>query len=120
MVLSLTRSPLVCGVGIAVLGYGDPVAALIGRRFGRHKLVHGRSLEGSVAFFTSGLVGSFAIASLFAPGVAWITLLAIALAGACAGTLAELFGLRIDDNLSVAVTATAAAAATAILLGVPV
>ena len=120
MVLSLTRSPLVCAVGIAVLGFGDPVAALIGRRFGQHKLVHGRSLEGSVAFLASGLVASFAIASLFAPSITWTSLLAIAAAGACAGALAELFSLRIDDNLSVAVTATAAAAATAMLLGVPV
>lgn len=120
MVLSLTRSPLVCAVGIAVLGYGDPVAALIGRRFGKHKLIHGRSLEGSAAFLVAGLIGGFAVATLFAPGIAWLSLLGIVSAGACAGTLAELFSLRIDDNLSVAITATAAAAATAMLLGVPV
>ncbi|MCB9596798.1 MAG: hypothetical protein H6719_29010 [Sandaracinaceae bacterium] len=117
--LSLSRSPLVCAIGVAVLGFGDPIAALVGRRFGRIKLVHGRTLEGTLAFFVAGGLIAFGAAWLFAPAVAWPRLLAMAGAGAAAGSLAELLSLRIDDNLSVALAATAAAAATGWALGVP-
>ena len=117
--LSLTRSPLVCAIGIAVLGFGDPAAALVGRRFGRVKLMHGRSLEGSVAFFVVGTLVATGMAWLFAPTVAVPLLLAISAVGAAAGALAELLSLRIDDNLSVAIVATFAAAVAAFLLGVP-
>lgn len=118
MILSLTQAPLVCAVGIAVLGFGDPAAALIGRRWGRHKILHGRSLEGSLGFFAAGLAAGFVAALVFAPGVAWTSLIAIAAVGALFGAVGELLSLRIDDNLSIALTASAAAAAAAVLLGV--
>lgn len=117
--LSLTRAPLVCAIGVAVLAFGDPLAALVGRRLGRIKLAHGRTLEGSLAFFVAGGLAGLAAAALFAPGLAWPAALAMAGAGALAGSLAELSSLRIDDNLSVALAASAAAAATGWLLGIP-
>ena len=101
-ILSLTREPLTAAIGLAVLGFGDPAAALIGRRFGRTKLVHGRTLEGTVAFFVAASLGAFAVAFAFDPSIAWTTALLFALAGALTGAVAELFSLRIDDNLSVA------------------
>lgn len=117
--LSLSRSPLVCAIGIAVLGFGDPAGALIGRRFGRVKLMHGRTLEGSLAFFAFGTLVAFGVGTLFAPAVAWPLMLAVAAAGGAGGALAELNSLRIDDNLSVPVVATVCASAAAWLLGVP-
>ena len=40
-------------LGIAVLIFGDIFAALIGRKFGRHKFLF-KSLEGTTAFFVFG------------------------------------------------------------------
>lgn len=120
MILSFTQAPLVCAIGIAVLGFGDPVAALVGRRWGHHKLLHGRTLEGSCGFLAAGLSAGFVAALVFAPDVACTSLLVIAAAGAVAGTCAELLSLRVDDNLSVALTAAAGASGAALLLGVPV
>ncbi len=117
--LSLTRSPLICAIGVAVLGFGDPAAALVGRKLGRIKLMHGRTLEGSLAFFATGALVAFGVATLFAPAVPWTSLLIMAGAGGLAGSLAELTTLRIDDNLSVALAATAAAALAGWGLGVP-
>jgi dolichol kinase len=117
--LSLTRAPLPCAVGLAALGLGDPAAALVGRRFGRIRLMHGRSLEGSAAFFGVATLAGAAVAWAFAPTLPLAPLLSVAAAAALAGAVTELVSLRVDDNLSVALAASAAAALTAHLLGVP-
>ncbi|MDD5451255.1 MAG: SEC59/DGK1/VTE5 family protein [Desulfovibrionales bacterium] len=76
---------------LAVQTISDTVAALAGQRLGRHKIGN-KTVEGSVAFFVS----------------AWI-ILAVYFGReplkhfipALAGTLAELFPIPIDDNLTV-------------------
>lgn len=117
--LALTRSTLVCVPALAVLGAGDPVAALIGRRFGRTRLLHGRTLEGSLAFLVAATAAAWLALRLTHPTVGALPALGIALAAALGGALAELFSLRIDDNLSVPVAAAASAALAAWGLGVP-
>lgn len=117
--LSLTLSPLPCAVGLAALAVGDPVAGLIGRRYGRIRLVHGRSLEGTLAFAVSATLLSVPVALAFAPGLPWGLALVIGGAGALGGALAELLSLRVDDNLSIGLSASLAAGVTAVLLGVP-
>ncbi|MBQ6598807.1 MAG: phosphatidate cytidylyltransferase, partial [Lentisphaeria bacterium] len=86
---------------LTVMLTGDIAAALIGRKFGRHKLVNGKSLEGTVSFI---IVGYIALAVVLV--IARRPLLpdfAIGLAAVLAGGLAELFQkqLRLDDNLSI-------------------
>lgn len=76
---------------IFVLIVSDPLASLIGSRWGRRRLF-GKSLEGTGAFFFSAVV----VIKCFQFG----TLAAIG--GACAGMLADLFTPRfMDDNLSI-------------------
>jgi dolichol kinase len=101
-------------VALAVLGLGDPAAAIVGRRFGRTRLVHGRSLEGTLAFVVFGGGAALGMLRLTHPEIAWGPALLATLAGAVAGALAELFSRRIDDNLSIPLTS---AAATAFVLG---
>lgn len=115
--LALTRDPLWCVAGVAVLGVGDPVAALIGRRFGRLKLLHGRSLEGSLAFVASGAAVTFALFSWLHPALPSTTAVAMAIGAAAAGALAELVSLRVDDNLSIPLSAASGAALAALLVG---
>lgn len=81
-------------IAIAALVFimvGDTFAALVGRKFGRHRWGR-KSLEGSLAC----LVSTVSVA-LFLPGLA----LEVALAGAVVATVVEGLPLKIDDNTSV-------------------
>lgn len=77
-------------VSIFFIVLGDTAAALVGKAWGRIKLIGDKSLEGSAACFIV-----CAVISVF-----WIDPV-VGLTGAFVATLAELLPLRIDDNLTV-------------------
>ncbi len=84
-------------VSITLWVFGDAAAALVGRRFGRHR-VGDRTLEGSVGFLTAALLAAAAIPRLQGlAGEYWIC------AGAAlVGTVVELLSRDpVEDNLSV-------------------
>ncbi len=89
---------------LVFLSVGDTFAALIGTRYGKIKLVSGRTLEGSLAALLSCLTASIGL--LYLSGVfGWdLTPKGLA-AGAVAATLAELFEMPLDDNLRIPVFA---------------
>jgi dolichol kinase len=101
--------------GVAVLAVGDPAAALVGRRFGRHRIKHGRSVEGTVSFVLTGAVAAAATLLLGYPELGTTRSLSMACAAAVAGAAAELFASRIDDNLAIPLAAAAAAAVVGVL-----
>ncbi len=78
--------------GMLVIILGDTSAALIGRRWGRHRTIGNRTMEGSAAFLVAA-----AIAGICTPGLP----LAIGLALAVPAAFVEMFSTRVDDNLSV-------------------
>lgn len=87
-------------IAIYTLAVADPLAALVGIRFGRHRLVRNRTVEGSLAF----LVVTTAVAAgvLYYGEVAPPTLIAsmaIAIGVLSAGF--ELIPLRLDDNMTI-------------------
>ncbi len=70
------------------LTLGDSAAALVGTRYGVHKLF-GKSMEGSAAcFLTCSVVG-------------WVILRGVGLVGAAAATLIELVPVPVDDNVRI-------------------
>jgi dolichol kinase len=71
---------------------GDTAAALVGRTWGRHKLIGRKSMEGSAACLVS-----LALVSFFIPGLPTPA----GLGGAVAATLAEAFSGKVDDNFTV-------------------
>ncbi len=80
----------------AVLIISDTSAALIGRRFGRHRFLN-KSLEGSTAFFLSGL-----IVVALAPKIVWSPAeYAIGAGAVLLGTIVEASPVPLDDNLSI-------------------
>ncbi len=82
-------------VAIAFLAIGDTLAALVGIPFGKRKLLGtNKSLEGSMACF----IGTFIFALFFLNPF-------IALAGAVAATIAEIFPLPVDDNIKIPISA---------------
>ncbi len=77
-------------VSVFFIVLGDTAAALVGKAWGRIKLIGRKSLEGSAACFIV-----CAVISVF-----WIDPV-IGITGAFVATLAELLPMRIDDNLTV-------------------
>lgn len=75
--------------GILFAGVADPVAAVVGRRFGRVRYPGGKSVVGSLAFLVAALVLGLAV------GLG--TGAAVLVAGVL--TVVEAFTLPIDDNL---------------------
>lgn len=120
LLLAATQSTLLCVTGVVVLGIGDPIAALVGRRFGRIKLLHGRSLEGTLAFAISATLATFVAFILFQPALGIGLALGLAAAASVSGALAELFSLRVDDNFSIPLSAAAGVAVLTALLHVTV
>jgi len=81
-------------IAIAALAFiivGDVLAALIGRKFGRHRFGR-KSVEGSLAC----LLGTLAVA-LLVPEIA----MPVGVFGAVVATVTEAASSRIDDNISV-------------------
>ena len=81
-------------VAIAALAFivvGDTLAALIGRRFGRHRFGR-KSVEGSL-----GCLAGTLLVALLVPDLT----LAVALFGAVVATVTEALSTKIDDNISV-------------------
>lgn len=91
-------------LAMATMLLADTAAALIGRRFGKHRFFNGKSLEGCLAFFVTGalvMTGGF-----FAFGYPpWV--LAGGFLGIVAATLLELFNceLHLDDNFTIPLAA---------------
>jgi dolichol kinase len=106
-ILGLSFEPMLCAVALAVLGAADPAAALVGRRFGRTKLVNGRSLEGSLAFTLVGTLAALSVLLIWHTDLSTRTIAAVAIGSALPAALAELLSRRIDDNLSVPLAAAA-------------
>ncbi len=115
------RAP-VAAAGVMAMTWGDALAALVGRRWGRlrYRVIGGeRSLEGSAAMFAASTVAILLTLVLlpgsrlapFAPPVGAGGALAAALVGAAAATAAEAVSPRGTDNLSAPVIAAVAAGA---------
>jgi phytol kinase len=100
----ILNQPYIGGLGILILGYGDGFAAVIGKKFGKHQLLFGKSVEGSLAMFVASFVVSMILLSI--EGVSlWIL---IAFIIALISTAIELFTPKGLDNLSVPLLASLA------------
>ena len=104
-------------MALVVLGLADPLAGIVGRRFGKTRIRAGRSLEGSLAFLFAGVAASMAVAALF-HSLPLGSMALLAGVGALAGTVAEIVSTRLDDNFTIPVTVSAAVAVTAAIAGI--
>lgn len=99
-------------LGVVVLAVADPMAGLVGRRFGRHRLASGRSLEGAAAFAISGALS--ALAWMAVTGTFVGTRLVLAIVAGVVGAVIELFS-KVDDNLAIPLGTSVAVAVAALL-----
>ncbi len=95
----VVNRPEIGAVGILVLGYGDGLAAVIGKAYGKKKLVNNKSLEGSLTMFVASLVVVTVI--LLVSGVALVTTLVAAMIVSVLATVIELYTPKGLDNLTV-------------------
>jgi phytol kinase len=111
----LDRAPIAVA-GAMALTWGDALAALVGRRWGRHRYrlgASGRSWEGSAVMFVVSAAAIFLVLTLlpgsalspYAPPIGAGRVLLAALFAAAAATLAEAASPRGTDNLSVPLVA---------------
>ncbi len=90
-------------VGILILGYGDGLAGLIGKKFGGKKLFGNKTVIGSTSMFIASFFVSFIILSIFTPSIMLTGSLLIAIFA----TLIELFTPRDFDNITVPIGSAA-------------
>ncbi|MSP92989.1 MAG: hypothetical protein EXR79_14515 [Myxococcales bacterium] len=119
VVLALSFDAVGCAAGVAVAGFADPVAALVGRRWGRIRLAGARTLAGSTAFVVVGTVVVTLVFALYGPPMSLGTALVLGLSAAIPAAAVELWA-PLDDNLSVPVTAALCAFGARLICGLPV
>ena len=98
LTFGVTNNPLIGAIGILTLGYGDGLAAAIGSKWGKRKLIYGKSVEGSLTMFLATFIVTFILLAFnFSLPIA----LSVALVLAIAATLIELYTPKGLDNLTV-------------------
>ena len=100
LLVVILYAPLAAAGDLAVMLTGDAAAALVGRRFGRHKAPNNKSYEGVAAFI---VVGAVALSILFAVTGAPCKFYFAGYLALFPAAAAELFEkqLRLDDNFSI-------------------
>lgn len=97
----LTMPLLAVELGVLVLAVGDPVAAIIGKRWGRTKIRGQKSLEGSLAFLVSSFLVVGALLLTCHPGLSLLTVLSVSVVSGLVGAVAEVLTEPVDDNFSI-------------------
>lgn len=95
----IINKPEIGAIGILVLGYGDGLAAVIGKAYGTKKLVNNKSLEGSLTMLLASAVVVLSV--LLISGYPIVTGIIAALVISVLSTLVELYTPKGLDNLSV-------------------
>lgn len=96
----LTFPKTIALIAIYTLAIADPLSALVGITWGRRRIVAGKSVEGSLAFF-SATAAIAAVALRMTTIVGTGTLAGVALAIGLVGAIFEMLPLRLDDNLTI-------------------
>lgn len=117
LILAFAFDPMTCALAVLALGYGDPAAAWVGRRWGRTRLYNARSLEGTLTFATVTFAGALLLLKLAHPELTLPVRFLIAGVAGISGAIAELFSGRVDDNFTIPVVVAASTAAALALVG---
>ena len=100
LLVNIIFPPQIAAASLAVMLTGDAAAALIGRKFGKHPLVNGKSWEGCLSFIVIGycFLALTGIVNLM-PAIFYL----LGIAAVTAGAAAELFTaqLKLDDNFTI-------------------
>ncbi len=99
--------PKIAMLAIMYLVFADPVASIIGVKFGKDRLLPNKTLQGTVAAF--GVCLSVSLIYLFCLGVNSPNVIMFVFFGSIIGALSEMLGaFNVDDNLIIPVLSGAA------------
>ncbi len=95
----------IAAVAVMAWGFGDAAAALVGKAFGRRRVIHryierAKTIEGTAAMIGTACLALF-LTLLFYAGLSWLSSLLIALVAAPVCGLVELFSKKGLDTLTV-------------------
>ncbi len=96
----LTFPKPVALIAIYTLAIADPLAAVVGIRWGGRELVADRSIEGMIAFFAATFAVCLAVLGM-ATTAPYAAITGAAALVALIASAFELFPIRIDDNLTI-------------------
>lgn len=82
---------------LAFIIFGDMAAKLIGLKYGKTRIIHTRTLEGSLGFLTGCIFAGYVLLLIFDFRFSYLVI------GAFCATLAELFSFSMDDNFTVGI-----------------
>jgi len=103
-------------ISILFLGLGDPLAALVGIKYGKHKMTPNRSIEGSVAFFIMAFLICFFVIGRFYSN--YVQILVFSFVGALIGAISDFIETRLDDNITIPfISASLISLATRVIFG---
>jgi diacylglycerol kinase (CTP) len=105
-------------VAIYTLAIADPLAAVVGIRFGRRRIADDRTLEGSLAFFAAAATIA-ALVLRWGTGTPGLTIASASATIGIAAAGCELLPLRIDDNLTIPIFVGFATWTITALFGMP-
>jgi diacylglycerol kinase (CTP) len=109
MIIVLVFPPRACEVAVLVLAFADPAATVAGKLLGGRKILGEKSVAGAAAFFVVAFLVSMVFFALAQPWLLSIRGVLAALILAGSGTLAEMLGDSLDDNLTIPIAVAAAA-----------
>ncbi|UCH57131.1 MAG: phosphatidate cytidylyltransferase [Candidatus Bathyarchaeota archaeon] len=97
------KRPSIIAAGVLPMAYGDSVAALVGKRYGKRIIINGKTLEGSIAMFAASLITLSLSLAYFSTlyGYNFAHKLLPALATATVVAIAEALSPRGLDNIAV-------------------
>lgn len=113
----ITFPKTVAIIAIYTLAIADPSSALVGITWGRHRIVPGKSLEGSAAFFAATAAITATVLRMTTVVAAGPIALAAVIIG-IAGAVLEMLPLRLDDNLTIPLFVGFAGWVTCALVGI--
>lgn len=100
----LTFPKMIALIAIYTLAVADPLSALVGIRFGKHKIVSGKSLEGSSAFFVATFAICLGVLQGFNHPASLMQQMGFSFFVAFFGSVFEMLPIRIDDNLTIPIS----------------
>lgn len=113
----ITFPKTIAMIAIYTLAIADPLSALVGITWGQRRIVPGKSLEGSAAFFAATAAITAAVlrtTTVVAAGPIALAAVVIGIAGA----VLEMLPLRLDDNLTIPLFVGFAGWVTCALVGI--
>ena len=100
-VLLLTSPPMIAVLAVLVLAIGDPVAGMVGRRWGKTRVFGKKSVEGTLGFAGACLAVGIAYLTIYYVHIGFLAIVVLATVAAVVGAIVELLSNRLEDNLTV-------------------